>query len=57
MTETCSRCGRNRDTVTDPAERLAWVSDRDRGVQTWLCHTCARAHVRDLEAKLPSEYW
>jgi hypothetical protein len=57
MTETCARCGRTRDTVTDPAQRLAWVSEREHGTNTWLCHTCARTHVRDLESKLPAEYW
>jgi transposase-like protein len=57
MTATCSRCGRSKDTVTDPTQRLAWVSEHDQGHQTWLCHTCARTHVRDLESKLPVEYW
>ena len=57
MTETCSRCGRSRDTATDPLQRLAWVTNRDQGHQTWLCPTCARTHVRDLECKLPTEYW
>ncbi len=57
MTETCSRCDRSRAAVTDPAQRLAWVSERERGRQTWLCHTCARTHVRALESKLPAEYW
>ena len=31
MTETCSRCGRPGESVTDPAERLTWVGERDRG--------------------------
>ena len=57
MTETCSRCDRSRATTTDPVQRLAWVTDRDNGRQTWLCPTCARTHVRDLECKLPTEYW
>jgi hypothetical protein len=53
MTETCSRCGRSRAAVTDLAQRLAWVSERERGRRAWLCHTCARTHVR----KLPAEFW
>jgi hypothetical protein len=51
----CSICGRRRDPA--PADALAWVSERERGGQRWLCPTCARAHVRDIEGKLPAEYW
>jgi hypothetical protein len=36
---------------------LAWVSTRERGVLRWLCPDCARQHVRDIEGKLPDEYW
>lgn len=57
MSDACSRCGRTRDSVTDPAEVLAWVSEQERGRRTWLCHVCARAHVRDIEGKLPVDYW
>ncbi|RZS32236.1 hypothetical protein EV193_11380 [Herbihabitans rhizosphaerae] len=53
---TCSRCGRLRSTVP-PGEALAWVAERERGVTRWLCAGCARQHVRDIEGKLPSEYW
>ncbi|GAA3439492.1 hypothetical protein GCM10018954_091130 [Kutzneria kofuensis] len=53
----CSICGRRRDPTAAPAEALAWVSERDRGGQRWLCPGCARAHVRDIEGKLPAEYW
>lgn len=53
----CSICGRRRAATAPPAEALAWVSERDRGGQRWLCPGCARAHVRDIEGKLPAEYW
>lgn len=54
--ELCSRCGRSRADAPG-ADALAWVCDRsDRGV-SWLCPTCARKHVRDIESKLPDEYW
>ncbi|HEY3261488.1 MAG TPA: hypothetical protein VGJ95_14675 [Pseudonocardiaceae bacterium] len=60
MTEqppTCSRCGRPRE----PADQLAslvWVSERDeRGARRWLCPDCARAHTRDIEAKLDQSWW
>jgi len=36
---------------------LAWVSTRERGALRWLCPDCARQHVRDIEGKLPDEYW
>jgi hypothetical protein len=53
----CSRCGERRAGDEDPARALAWVSDREGGVLAWLCPGCARDHVRDIEGKLPSEYW
>jgi transposase len=57
MTTTCSRCGANREAEQDPALLLAWVSEREDGVPRWLCPRCAREHVRDIEGKLPAEYW
>ncbi|WP_116051715.1 hypothetical protein [Amycolatopsis palatopharyngis] len=56
-TVNCARCGLSRDPEGDPARNLAWVAERDRGVLRWLCPDCARAHVRDIEGKLPTEYW
>ena len=53
----CSICGRRRDLGAAPAEALTWVSERERGRQRWMCPGCARAHVRDIEGKLPAEYW
>jgi len=57
VTEACARCGRTRASVADPTLLLAWVREREDGVERWLCHECARAHVRDIEGKLPAEYW
>ncbi|MGV9298328.1 MULTISPECIES: hypothetical protein [Amycolatopsis] len=54
---TCSRCGRARAAETDPLAALAWVSTKENGEQRWLCPDCARNHVRDIEGKLPDEYW
>lgn len=52
----CSRCGRSRGSA--PAvEALSWVSGRDERGPSWLCPSCARTHVRDIEGKLPDEYW
>lgn len=52
----CVRCGRSRADAT-AAEALAWSMENDRKGQVWLCPACARAHVRDIEGKLPAEYW
>ncbi|HEY1574306.1 MAG TPA: hypothetical protein VGG05_23410 [Pseudonocardiaceae bacterium] len=57
MAVTCVRCSRQRDQRVWTADALAWVAERDRGATRWLCPTCARAHARDIEAKLPLEYW
>lgn len=57
MAVTCVRCSRQRDARVQTADALAWVAERDRGTVRWLCPTCARAHARDIEAKLPIEYW
>lgn len=54
--EVCSRCGRSKADCT-PLEALAWVHETDAGRQRWLCDRCARQHVRDMEGKLPDEYW
>lgn len=55
-TVTCARCGRSR-TQDSPVDALAWVLDSDQDGQRWLCPACARKHVRDIEGKLPDEYW
>ena len=52
----CSRCARSRADAP-PAEALAWVLENDARGKSWLCPTCARTHVRDIEAKLPTDYW
>lgn len=53
---TCARCGAARSD-DPPAQALAWVSQVEAGRASWLCPRCAREHVRDLEGKLPEEYW
>lgn len=52
----CALCGRSRADVP-PAEALAWSMGADGRDRRWLCLTCARAHLRDIEGKLPDEYW
>lgn len=53
----CHRCGAVRE-PSDPVAALTWVSEcDDRGGTRWLCPRCARAHVRDIEGKLPSDWW
>jgi hypothetical protein len=53
----CTRCGHTGAADEDPVTALAWVSTRERGTVRWLCPSCARQHVRDIEGKLPDEYW
>ncbi len=49
----CRSCGTPRP---DPA-LLDWVLDRTDGVPSWLCPDCVRRHVRDIEARLPYDWW
>jgi hypothetical protein len=54
--QTCRHCGATRD--PEVASAIAWVLERDPdGVERWLCPACARRYVRDIEAKLPHEWW
>ncbi|MGH3860874.1 hypothetical protein [Actinokineospora sp.] len=53
---TCSLCGKSRADAS-PVEALAWSSETDARGTRWLCPACARTHVRDIEGKLPAEYW
>lgn len=54
--EACVRCGRVKADAP-PLEALAWVVESGQDGQRWLCPDCARKHVRDIEGKLPDEYW
>ncbi|GDY33209.1 hypothetical protein [Gandjariella thermophila] len=54
---TCARCGRRQDRAANPVEALTWVVEQGPGFRRWLCPQCARTHVRDIEGKLPSDYW
>lgn len=56
MNEVCARCGRSR-AADSPTEALAWVAEVEGGRTSWLCPACAREHVRDIEGKLPADYW
>ncbi|WAL64758.1 hypothetical protein ORV05_27965 [Amycolatopsis cynarae] len=53
----CARCGIRRRDEDDPSAALAWVFERVKGGVRWLCVRCARDHARDIEGKLPEEYW
>jgi hypothetical protein len=53
MDTVCSLCGTRADGST-----LTWARERDeRGRDRWLCPDCARAHVRDIEARLSTDWW
>ncbi|WP_169514571.1 hypothetical protein [Actinokineospora enzanensis] len=58
MTEdpACALCGRSRTEAT-ALEALSWVTEQDERGPRWLCPTCARRHVRDIEGKLRAEHW
>jgi hypothetical protein len=51
----CWRCAAVRD--PDAPAAVAWGLDRADGELRWLCPACVREHARDIEAKLPDEWW
>ncbi|TCK24274.1 hypothetical protein [Pseudonocardia endophytica] len=53
MDTVCSLCGTRAEGST-----LLWATERDeRGRESRLCPDCAREHVRDIEARLSTEWW
>jgi hypothetical protein len=52
---TCSYCG----AVAEASDAVAgaWTFAVDNGRVTWLCVDCARLNIRNIEAKLPEDYW
>lgn len=50
----CARCG----TVAPHGAPLEWTMQTSRGGRIeFLCATCARTHVRSIEARLDPEWW
>lgn len=52
--QACSGCGRR------PAGDVPWTWSRsvdERGRTSLLCEECSRDHARDIEAKLPDDWW
>jgi NMD protein affecting ribosome stability and mRNA decay len=48
----CGSCGRTED---EPP--LSWSREvTARGIR-WLCETCTREHVHDIETKLDDRWW
>jgi hypothetical protein len=46
-------CGR-----TAPTPPVDWMRDTDaRRGPVWVCASCARHHVRSIEARLDQEWW
>jgi hypothetical protein len=53
MNVNCRSCGVRR-ADQDAVTALAWVYEPgDR----WLCPRCARTQIREIESKLPDEWW
>jgi hypothetical protein len=50
----CSLCGRVAPGEEPP---LTWTTQLGRRGVERLCERCTREHVRDIEGKLPGDYW
>lgn len=54
MPPACTGCGR----LPDSDVPWTWARSTDeRGRTSLLCEVCARGHARDIEAKLPDDWW
>lgn len=53
---TCGLCGVDGG-AEGTAAGLGWLRESEAGRRRWLCPRCVREHVRDIEGKLPTEYW
>jgi hypothetical protein len=51
---TCAWCGRAAPGDGVPVD---WVGDATEGRQRHYCPTCAREHLRSIEARLDQEWW
>ena len=49
---TCALCG-----ATAAGVPLGWSTSAERGRTLHHCPTCSRAHVRDMESKLDTDWW
>ena len=51
--------GQPRDAAGEPdlPIPLTWVSWQEHGGVRRCCDSCARTHVRDMEAKVDSTWW
>ncbi len=52
----CDLCGRSPDAEPDDVP-LTWVTSVENGGQRVYCDSCARVHLRSIEAKLDAEWW
>lgn len=62
--DACGRCGAGSTeagddgaTSEDVALPPGWSIAIEGGQPRWLCESCTRAHVRDIEAKLDEAWW
>ena len=57
---TCVLCTASVDTDSEPgaaSAALTWTLERDHGVEVRYCPSCARDHVRSIEAGLTREFF
>lgn len=52
----CRWCGESGPVDTVAGAR-GWMSESVDGALRWLCPACVRRYLRDIEGKLPTEYW
>ncbi|MEU6388680.1 hypothetical protein [Streptomyces sp. NPDC046939] len=48
----CARCGAMAEVAP-----LTWSYSVEDGVGRHVCDSCARAHIRAIEARLDSDWW
>lgn len=55
-TVACSRCGTQAECEDDSCP-VGWSFETERGRVLRYCEACVRENIRNIEAKLPEEWW
>lgn len=56
-TVTCGRCGQQAEVGEKDGTPPGWTFETERKRVVRYCIECVRENIRNIEAKLPEEWW